>query len=54
MAKIIKSLCHMCGSSYGGCGIDVFVENNKELHTISKSFKDTTNNKMELLEFVKL
>ncbi len=29
MTKVIKSVCFMCGSTYGGCGIDVHVEDNK-------------------------
>lgn len=29
MVQIIRSVCQMCGSGYGSCGIDVHVENNK-------------------------
>ena len=29
MAKVVKSICQMCGTTYGACGIDVHVEDNK-------------------------
>jgi len=29
MAKVVKTICQMCGTNYGGCGIDVHVEDDK-------------------------
>lgn len=29
MVEIVKSICHMCGAAYAGCGIDVHVEGGK-------------------------
>ena len=29
MVSITRSVCQMCGTSYGGCGIDVHVADNK-------------------------
>lgn len=29
MRKLIKSICEMCGSGYGSCGIDVYAEDDK-------------------------